>query len=149
MGCARRGRILRGIEDIAAPAGSRGSGRRSRRSRRRRHGRTSRSRRHSRPCGRPWYAAAPVLKLRFKLLIAVLQFLDGAGELPDLALEPLEPHHQFVAAFLSPLPLALPLVLALGRLSRWSEALTAAKKIVQKTRLPILLSRRRAYRRSN
>ena len=72
-----------------------------------------------------------VLKLRFELLIAVLQFLDRTGKLADLAFEPFQPHHQVVAALLPALPLPLlALVLTLGRLSRRSEALAATKKIV-------------------
>src|SRR5262245_6446617 len=87
---AGRRRILRGIEGVAAPPG---------------RGRCGRPRRHGRTDGTRLYATgrAPLLQaadLCLELLVAELELLDRAGELPDLALEALEPHHQIGARHL-------------------------------------------------
>ena len=63
----------------------------------------------------------------------MLQFLDGTGELPDLAIEPFEPHHQIVAATLASLTESL--ALRLRRLGRGSYALAAAKELGAGTRV--------------
>src|SRR5262245_12459751 len=87
---ARRRRILRRIEGVAAPS---------------RRGRCGRPRWHGRTGWTRLYAAgrAPLLQaadLGLELLVAELELLDRAGELPDLALEALEPHHQIGARHL-------------------------------------------------
>src|SRR5262245_34592645 len=77
-------RILRGIEGIATPPGCGRCGRR------RWRGRAWRTR----LCAAGHAPLLQAVDLRFELLVAELQLLDRAGELPDLALEALEPYHE-------------------------------------------------------